>query len=147
MYNKYIRCMYIEMHSLLHEVYISRFVIFVYIFNEDTSFLRENTRSLARACTRNNVLKSRRSSKGIYLQTCYTSTELAVAAFEGTSRQPPLKRNIGGTVSFPHVQLALQRTKYQFYRRKASHSTYIYRVQICIRKREFSNVFARWSYY
>lgn len=118
-----------------------------YIFNT-FFFLREN--AIIGACMYirgNDVLKSRRSSKGIYLQTCYTSTQLAVAAFEGTSRQPPLKRNTGGTVSFPHVQLALQRTKYQFYRRKASHSTYMHRVQICIRKRKLSNVFARWRSY
>lgn len=86
--------------------------------------LREGKRLLARAYTRDNdVLKSWRSSQGIYLQACIQA-RLAVVAFEGTSRQPPLKRNAGGTASFPRVQLA-PRTKYQFHRRKASRSTYI----------------------
>jgi len=82
-------------------------------------------RPLARAYTHSNdVLKSRGSSEGIYLYTnlVYKRGWLAVVAFEGTSQQPPLKRNAGGTTSFPRVQLA-PCTKYQFHRRKAPHST------------------------
>jgi len=70
----------------------------------------------ARTCVRND-----RRSRGETLKR-YSLASLAykhgclLVAFEGTSRQAPLKRNARGTISFPHVQLA-PHTRYQFHRR------------------------------